>query len=206
MASPAFSNVADRLSNTVRIYADEDAFARDDRGRPEAGFRFKEIHDELVQVAVDLKLATLLTIMDWRRPPALRDACGVQARRPGWWPANSNPSNKRDLLSLRLAPTADAALGKGWLSIRGLAEQGERTTLWHDDPALAFAAAPGIWLGRTACIGHEGLAYYFVYGSREHEWEESLKRAGLNVQASGMGAYLEHFKVIGQLAGRSIGQ
>jgi hypothetical protein len=206
MKGSAPTDVTDRLLSTVRVYADEDAIARDGRGRLDAGFRFKDIHDNLLQVAVDLKLATLLSMIDWRRPPAFRDACQVHTQRAAWWPANASPSNKRDLLSLRLAPTAEAALGKDWLSIRAVAEQGKRTTLWHDDPALAFAVAPGIWFGRTACIGHEGLAYYFVYGSREREWEQSLERAGLKICASGTAAYVQHFKVVGQLAGRLIDQ
>ncbi len=201
MAGFGLPRSASEALSSVRVYADEDAFQRDERGHPQSGFQFKASHDRLVQRAVDLKLATTLAIIDWKRPPALRDACRVHAHRPGWWPGGASPSNKRDLLVLPLGPVAQAVLGKDWRSIRQLAEEGGRSALWHDDPALVFQASPDVWLGRSACIGHEGLAYYFVYGTREHEWEECLRQEGLTAHAVGAAAYQQHFKVLGQLAG-----
>jgi len=199
MTSPTLPKVASELRN-VRIYADEDAFQRDDR-RQHNGFHLKAFHDHLFQVAIDLKLAGRLCVMDWKRPPVFRGAFGVEVKRASWWPGNANASNKRDLLSIPLAPLSDAVLGRVWVGIRALAETGERTTLWHDDPALAFAVSPGVWLGRTACIGHEGLVYYFVYGGREPEWESVLVGTGLKICAQGEAAYRQYFAVPGRLGG-----
>jgi hypothetical protein len=202
MTTPPLPRTTRELLRTVRVYADEDAFQRDERGRSETDFRLKAIHDDLFQAAIDLKLATLLSVLDWKRPAGFRTACGLEVERASWWPGNVNASNKRDLLTLLLAPNSEAVLGKAWLTIRGIAEQDHRTTLWHDDPALAFAAAPGIWLGRAACVGHEGLVYYFAYGQRERDWEGALQRAGLKVLARGETAYRQYFQVPGCLGGQ----
>lgn len=202
MKAPRLSKVAADLISTVRVYADEDAFRRDHRGRPPATFEFKSRHDELIQFAITKRLATLLTLVDWQRPDRFRSACRVGTSRPSWRPANASAANKRDLLTAALAPAAEAVLGRDWLAIRALAEQGGRAALWHDDPALAFSPAPGTWLGRTACVGHEGFAYYFVYGTCEIEWENALQAAGMKVCGSGAAAYAEHYQIVGELAGQ----
>jgi hypothetical protein len=202
MTTPALLRTTSELLRTVRVYVDEDAFQRDERGRPQASFQLKAIHDDLFQAAIDLKLTTLLSVIDWKRPVGFRTACRLEVERASWWPGNVNASNKRDLLTLPLAPNSEAVLGKAWLTIRGIAEQDHRTTLWHDDPALAFAAAPRIWLGRTACVGHEGIVCYFAYGQRERDWEDALQRAGLKVLATGETAYRHYFQVPGCLGGQ----
>jgi hypothetical protein len=200
MTPPVLPKVASELIRSVRVYADENAFLRDERGRPHSNFQLKTVHDELFQAAIKLKLASRLCILDWKRPAGFRNACRVEVERASWWPANVNAKNKRGLLGLALAPASEAALGNAWLPIRALAEEGHRATLWHDDPALGFSPSPGIWLGRTACTGHEGLAYYFVYG-RERSWEEAVEGAGLAVCARGEEAYHRHFGIAGRLGG-----
>lgn len=201
MTSATRTKTANDLIRNVRVYADENAFDRDDRNRPAANFQLKAAHDQLFQVAIDLKLAGRLCVLDWKRPPQFRAAFGLDVKRPSWWPANTNPNNKRDLIGVPLAPASEAALGRKWLEIRALAETGDRSALWHDDPALATALSPGVWLGRTACIGHEGLIYYFVYGGREREWEDALAGAGLKICAEGAAAYRHYFAVPGRLGG-----
>jgi hypothetical protein len=193
--------VVSDLLGEVRVYSDEDAFVRDERKRPRTDFQLKLGHDRLYQLAMDLKLAARLCVLDWKRPPQFRAALQVEVERASWWPGNWNPNNNRDLLSVPLAPASEAVLGRTWLNIRALAETAERTTLWHDDPALVFAPAPGVWLGRAACIGHEGLVHYFVYGRRERQWEEALAGAGLRIQAQGEAAYRQHFAEPGRLGG-----
>lgn len=200
MTAPVLPRAVTELIRTVRVYADENAFMRDERGRPPGNFQLKSVHDELFQAAIDLKLASLLCVLDWKRPTGFRAAFRVEVERASWWPGNVNPQSKRDLLGLALAPASEAPLGKTWLTIRALAEEAQRTTLWHDDPALSFSPVPGIWLGRSACTGHEGLAYYFAYG-REREWEQALERAGLTVCATGEEEYHRHFSVAGRLGG-----
>jgi hypothetical protein len=186
----------------VRVYTDDHCLVSDEFGRLRAGVQFKDSHDVLFQTAIKLKLATLLTVMDWQRPDPFRRACRVQIAKPAWWPANEGLQNRRDLLALPLAPAAEATLGKDWRAIRGHAEHdSKRTTLWHDDPALSFSPARGVWLGRAASVGHEGLVHYFVYGPKEQQWVEALEAAGLKVCAQGEAAYRWHFKVPGLLGG-----
>jgi hypothetical protein len=114
--------IAGDLLDDVRIYSDEEAFERDERRRPRPGFRLKPVHDRLFQLAIDLKLAERLCVLDWRRPPQLRAAFQIEVERASWWPGSENPNNKHDLLSVPLAPASEAALGRTWLSIRALAE------------------------------------------------------------------------------------
>jgi len=201
MSDPSTTTVS-KLLASVRVYTDDDAFERDQFGRPLGNVRLKRTHDELFQIAIKLKLATLLTVMDWQRPDPFRSACRVAIKRPAWWPANEGSQNRRDLLALPLAPSAEAALGKDWLAIRGHAEHGrKKTTLWHDDPSLCFSPAHDVWLGRTASVGHEGFVHYFVYGSKEQQWAGALETAGLKVSAQGESAYRWYFKVPGRLGG-----
>jgi hypothetical protein len=186
----------------VCVYTDDDAFVRDELRRLQGNVKLKGVHDELFQLAIKLKLASLLTVMDWQRPDAFRAACRVEVSRPAWWPANQGSGNRRDLLALPLAPTAEARLGKDWRVIRGHAENDrKRATLWHDDPALSFSPGHGVWLGWAASVGHEGLVHYFVYGSKEQQWADALETAGLQICARGESAYRDYFKVPGQLAG-----
>lgn len=190
------------LLANVRVYTDDDAFRRDERGRPPSSVELKALHDELSQLAINLKLATVLTVVDWRRPRPFREACRVATSRPTWWPANEGVRNRRNLLALPLAPTSEATLGSDWRAIRLLAEQGKNATLWHDDPALGFAPAVGVGFGRAASVGHEGFVHYFVDGAKEREWAQALERAGLRVSGVGESAYRQYFKVPGRLGGR----
>src|SRR5215217_3822875 len=125
MTSMTLPKVARDLLGDVRIYSDEEAFECDERKRPRPDFQLKPGHDRLYQLAMDLKLAARLCVLDWKRPPQFRAALQVEVERASWWPGNWNPNNNRDLLSVPLAPASEAVLGRTWLSIRGLAETAE---------------------------------------------------------------------------------
>ena len=105
----------------VRVFADADAFRRDEFGRTEY-LQMKPIHDELYQVAISLKLASALVVMQRRHPlPELRERFKISKARPGWHPANPSPS-KHDLL---IAPIA--AFDRNWLGLRQLAESSPKS-------------------------------------------------------------------------------
>jgi hypothetical protein len=144
----------------------------------------KPIHDELYQTAISLKVASALVVMQRRRPsPDLQTIFTVARQRPKWHPATPSPS-KLDLL---IAPVA--AFGRSWAGLRVAAEKSPKSfSLWHDDPALIFEPMPGVFMCRTACIGHEGEVSYFAY-RKEREWQTALERCSIPLVGEGEVAY-----------------
>ena len=182
------------LLTGVSIYADNDAFVRDEFGRTKY-LEMKPLHDELYQTAIDLKLATCLVIMQRRRPlPALRNTFTVAFERPRWHPANLSPSRS----PLLVAPVTTFA--RDWLGLRQSAERPPKIgPLWHDDPALFFEPAAGTFMCRTACTGHEGEVIYFAY-PKEREWLQALARSSLLQIGHGEAAYCSFIPRAGSFA------
>jgi hypothetical protein len=176
---------------SVRIYCDEDAHLRDEFGKHQ-GSELKPVHDHLFQRAIDLKLASALVFIDWRRAPPqpFREKCQTALERPAWWPATRTHERRQSVLMLPLSPLAAAPFGKNWQNIRAAAAPSPKwPNLWEQDPALIFSPAPKVFFCRTASVGHEGLVYYFVYGAREQEWESELVKCGLSLGRGGEEGY-----------------
>ena len=181
----------------VRIYCDTDAGLRDQFGRVQH-CELKPMHDQLFQMAIDLKLATMLVVLECVKPrKKLRERCTVLLERPRWWPAMRGPKNRSDLL---VAPLD--SFNRNWGRVRQVAEsnpkQGE---FWQDDPALAFELSPGVFLCRAASVGHEGIVYYFVY-EKELRWEEAIQRSSLRPFGEGESAYRRLVPDPGLLGGK----
>jgi hypothetical protein len=167
----------------VSIYADNDAFVRDQFGRSQY-LQVKPVHDELYQKAIDLKLASSLVVMRRRRPlPSLEAVFTVAVERPKWHPANVSPSRS----ALLIAPVT--AFARNWVGLRQAVEQPAKVgALWHDDPALFFEPTPGTFMCRTACTGHEGEVLYLAY-HKEQTWLAALLGASLRLIGQGEAAY-----------------
>jgi hypothetical protein len=180
--------------STVRIYADFEAIQLDEFGRDTG--QLKAVHDRLFQMAIDLKLASLFAIRGAPpRPLEFVSRLTTLVPRPRWWPANGG-SNRADLLG---APVD--AFERSWRLIRDGAEGVRRPIeIWESDPSLAFEPLPGRYLGRTASVGHEGQVFYFVY-AREQQWEEELKKRGMDPVGTGAARYSRFFQVLGALGG-----
>lgn len=180
-----------RLLESVRIYCDDGARARDAFGRLVDGNELTPIHDHLYQLAIDLKLVQSLVFKDrWKSIPELSRSCTVAVVQPRWWPANSTNRSRKNLLQLVIRPRHAAPFGSTWTEIRRHFEVNSKTPkVWSDDPALVFAPSQGVQFCRTACVGHEGLVYYFAYGSRELAWERSIVESGFELLGKGERAY-----------------
>ena len=178
----------------VQVYADADAFRRADFGRP-LYVEMNPLHDDLYQRAIDLRLANALIVMQRKPPlPGLRGIFEVAVERPKWHPANLSPSRN----NLLIAPVA--AFQRNWLSLRLAAETPPKSgQLWHDDPALIFEPSPGVFMCRTACIGHEGQVLYFAYRN-EREWLTTLARSSLPQIGAGDASYLTYLPKAGVFA------
>jgi len=182
------------LLASVRVYSDADAFRRDEFGRREH-LEMKPLHDELYQMAISLKLATALVVMQRRRQSSVLQATFTLARkRPRWHPANPSPS-KNDLL---IAPVT--AFARSWVGLRLSVEKSPKDfSLWHDDPALVFEPVPGVFMCRTACVGHEGEVLYFAY-RKEREWQAALERYAIPLIGEGDGSYRKRIPTPGKFA------
>jgi hypothetical protein len=178
-----------------RVYADFDAGEADEFGRGTG--QLKPVHDRLFQHAIDLRLARMFTVRGAPpRPPEFMARLTTIVARPKWWPANRGPKNRSDLLGAPLA-----VFENSWRLVRDAAEAGRHPIeIWESDPALVFEPFPGCFLGRTACVGHEGQVFYFVFG-REQQWEDELKRRGMVSVGSGAAGYSRFFRVAGLLGG-----
>ena len=107
------------------------------------------------------------------------------------------------MLMLHLPPLAAAPFGKNWQNIRSGAEPSPKwPNLWQQDPALVFSPSPQVFFCRTASVGHEGFVYYFVYGTREQEWEDELLKCGLRLGLGGEKGYRALVPEPGAFAGR----
>jgi len=182
-----------KLLATVRIYADADAFQRDQFGRTEY-LHMKPTHDELYQVAISSKPASSLLLLQRRPPLSLPEGFTVGCARPRWRPANISPT-KSDLL---IAPVA--AFQRSWRGLRAIAEARPKDVpLWHDDPALVFESKPGVFLCRSACVGHEGQVIYFVY-RHERAWKHEIETRGMRPIGEGEACYRMYIPVPGKYA------
>ena len=177
----------------VRIFWDEQAF-RVEGGHPKY-LDVKACHDELFQSAIDLRLATGVLVMQREKKPlkGLAAISSVFQERPKWWPANQTAKGRGDLLFVPL-PSVHGQ----WAELRRRAEltgsdgadlNKPRTTLWHDDPALVHKQRDSkLLLCRTACVGHEGHVFYFVY-PEEQAWQARVASHGFELWGEGRQAY-----------------
>ena len=182
-----------KLVTSVQVYADPDAFRRDQFQRSEY-FKMKPVHDELFQLAISLKLATSILLTRRRGMASLPEGFTMGRARPKWYPANRSPS-KLDLL---IAPVT--AFQQSWAGLRASVERRPKDApLWSDDPALVFECSPGVFMCRTACVGHEGEVLYFVYRN-EATWQQAVERSGSRLLGKGEECYRKWVPVPGKYA------
>lgn len=186
-------NLSELLSR-VRIFASYDAGEADDRGKPISGA--KPMFDNLYQRALDLRLADAVVLLSTGCPQELLSRSEVVSERAKWYPANRVSKLKGSLIQL---PARE--FGMSWSRLRLLAEPPSRKgSIWSNDPALIFETSPRVKLCRTACVGHEGHVFFFVY-AKEREWEKTLAEAHLSLFGSGEDAYRRLVPEPGAVAG-----